>query len=318
MTVRVYSHTDAGAPLLSGTVGSLIGVLDACLVNGYGSKAAAGWTKPFSGTNKAAYLPGGILPSKVYLRVDDAGALTAEDSRMRGYSILVDVDTGSEEFPTVAQRANGLFFKKSSTADAVARPWIVVADERTFYIVSGYSSSVIGVAKLSAQSGFFGFGDFDCIDPDEPGNQFISGRLTEDSVAESQDIIGTNVTYVGILPSAYTYTKKSHVYYNELSKPSTVVWNYSAASSTLNGLLPSSVDGNFYLSKGHIMQQETSDWSISGIVGTMRGLYQQCRVQDSDTFALNHGRVISDGTKDYLFFVGWTGYHFAFEISDTW
>ena len=36
-TVRYYASTMTGAPTLSGTAGALIGVLDACLVNGFGS-----------------------------------------------------------------------------------------------------------------------------------------------------------------------------------------------------------------------------------------------------------------------------------------
>ena len=55
MGVTVYRFDDAGAPTLSAAAGALISVLDACLVNGYGAKPAAGWTKAFSGTNQAAY-----------------------------------------------------------------------------------------------------------------------------------------------------------------------------------------------------------------------------------------------------------------------
>ena len=36
-TVRYYDVTMSGAPALSGTAGALIGVLDACLVDGFGS-----------------------------------------------------------------------------------------------------------------------------------------------------------------------------------------------------------------------------------------------------------------------------------------
>ena len=43
MTVRIYSSSDAGAPVLRGnTPGDLINLLEKCLVTGYGSKAGAG------------------------------------------------------------------------------------------------------------------------------------------------------------------------------------------------------------------------------------------------------------------------------------
>jgi hypothetical protein len=53
----MYRWDDASAPTLTSTdLNSIFDVLDACLVNGYGAKASLGWTKPFSGTGKAASL----------------------------------------------------------------------------------------------------------------------------------------------------------------------------------------------------------------------------------------------------------------------
>lgn len=49
MVARVYSWADAGAPALSGSLyaADILGkILDACLVDGYGSKPAAGWLRP--------------------------------------------------------------------------------------------------------------------------------------------------------------------------------------------------------------------------------------------------------------------------------
>lgn len=45
MAITHYSSLDAGAPVLSGSVYNRVKqILLACLVNGYGSKPAAGWT----------------------------------------------------------------------------------------------------------------------------------------------------------------------------------------------------------------------------------------------------------------------------------
>jgi hypothetical protein len=76
MTVRVYKSSDASAPVLTGAVGSLVALLDACLVNGYGALAAAGWTKAFTAANKGAYkqnLTGSNNASGMHLYVDDSG-----------------------------------------------------------------------------------------------------------------------------------------------------------------------------------------------------------------------------------------------------
>ena len=91
MAVTVYRWDDPDAPVLSNpSAGSLIGVLDACLVDGYTGKTGAGWTKAFSGTNLAAYRQG--AGSMCYLRVDDGtGSFKV---KMRGYESMTDIDTG--------------------------------------------------------------------------------------------------------------------------------------------------------------------------------------------------------------------------------
>lgn len=53
--VNIYYSTDTGAPALTGRAGSLYNLLKACLVTGYGSKAAAGWTNPYSGNNQGVF-----------------------------------------------------------------------------------------------------------------------------------------------------------------------------------------------------------------------------------------------------------------------
>ena len=130
MTVRIYRSTDASAPVLSGTAGALVGVLDACLVTGYGSNVAAGWAKSYSGTNKAAYRqPAGS--NQFYLRVDDTGA---QEVRLVGYEAMSGVDTGTGPFPTSAQQSGGLYAYKSLAASAAARPWVLVTNGKIFYL----------------------------------------------------------------------------------------------------------------------------------------------------------------------------------------
>lgn len=170
-SVRYYDSTMAGAPALSGTVGALIGVLDACLVNGFGTvtlnslvvagnvatgtvnaghgfamiggavgpviaiagatpaglngtwciasvpgsttftfstagiadqaatgtitakRPPLGFSKAFSGTNKAAYRADDVASSRLYLRVADDGTGAATYARVRGFETMSDVDT---------------------------------------------------------------------------------------------------------------------------------------------------------------------------------------------------------------------------------
>ena len=75
MTMTIYKSTDPSAPALPSVNGSMINVLYQCLVTGYGSKAGAGWTRPFTGTNLAAFKQGAGGNNR-YLRVFDGGFST--------------------------------------------------------------------------------------------------------------------------------------------------------------------------------------------------------------------------------------------------
>lgn len=130
----VYRSTDSGAPSLSGVANSLTALLDACLVNGYGSKPSAGWTKPFVDTGKAVYRNAATAVARSYYRVTDAGTTWA---RIRGYDAMSDVDTGTGEFPSMSViSGDGIYAYKSSTADTTARSWILLADERTAVVAA--------------------------------------------------------------------------------------------------------------------------------------------------------------------------------------
>lgn len=228
ISVKRYYSGMTGAPTLSGTAGSLIALLDACLKDGFNVKAPTGatqtsgtatlsfssshgyapgdvialsganesawndeflvlttttnsltfaigagttspatgtlsckiaplgWTKPFSGTNKGAYLPKAQYV-QCYLRVlDDSTVPTSASGRWakaRGYESMSDVDTGTGPFPTVAQAANALSVMKSSTSDSVARNWWLVGDGGIFYLGTGWNP-----AYTTSYSGYL-FGD---------------------------------------------------------------------------------------------------------------------------------------------------------------
>lgn len=135
MGVNYYTSEDAGAPALSGQVGALIALLDAVLVNGYGSKAALGWTKAFSGTNKAAYRLDHATNSGRYLRVDDSNAQYAI---VNAYDVMSDVDTGTGGFPATA---TARYWRKSSNSDATARPWAIYGDEAFMHFFAKWHSN---------------------------------------------------------------------------------------------------------------------------------------------------------------------------------
>lgn len=161
--VRYYRYDDAGAPSIEGKVGSLTNLLRKCLVGtggtAYGSKPSAGWTEAYTGTNIAVFrnsvADGG---SGCYVRVNDnapAGGGGAREATINVYGNMTGINTGTSPLKTV-------YARKSATADAVARKWLIVADARTawLYIWETGDGSYAGTAY---DVSFNGFGDFASI-----------------------------------------------------------------------------------------------------------------------------------------------------------
>lgn len=108
------------------------GVADGAATGSITSKlAAAGWQQLYAGTNMAALKPSVVEATGCVLRVDDTGTINA---RVRAYEAMTDASTGVGPTPMESQVAGGLYWPKSSSANATARPWIVIADERGFYL----------------------------------------------------------------------------------------------------------------------------------------------------------------------------------------
>lgn len=184
MTSRTYKSTDASAPTLSGTNGSLVALMSAILVDGYGSQTAAGWTKPYTGTNTAVFRMGTSGNTGFYLDVLDngPGGGGAREARMRGYEAMTAVSTGTNPFPTVAQAASGVFCRKSTTADSTARAWYAIADSSFFALFVD-----TGDYTAPAYSLAFSFGDFYSYKSGDLYNCAIIGRSSENSGADSAD-----------------------------------------------------------------------------------------------------------------------------------
>ena len=196
MTQPVFRSTDASAPALTHANGSLITVLDAILVNGYGSKASLGWSKAFSGTNKAVYQQG-AGSSGFQLRVDDSGANVYE-ALVRGAEAFSDVDTiSSGAFPTVAQYANGLFWNKATTTSAT-RAWVCWGDSKRFYFMPEVSSPV---TDHGWNCHFFG--DIASFKVGDSYNCMLIGRTVTNTAAYSDPF--TEVT-----PSAFAAINIGH------------------------------------------------------------------------------------------------------------
>lgn len=167
-TPTIYTSADASAPVLTGEVGKLVALLDAVLVNGYGAKAAAGWSKEYSATNYAAYRQGGA--SGLYLWVNDSNAQLA---RVVGYKVMTDILSGTGPFPTDAQFSGGLYCRKSVSANSTTRPWIAYATNRVFHLFIQGGSTTFGTYGGGDSS--LSFGVLDSVIAGDVNAGFIMG-----------------------------------------------------------------------------------------------------------------------------------------------
>ena len=95
--------------------------------------APAGWQSLFDGTltNVLALKPSVPEATGCVLRIDDTGTTNA---RVRAYEAMTDISSGVGVTPLESQCGGGLWWPKSGTANATARPWFMVADDRGVYL----------------------------------------------------------------------------------------------------------------------------------------------------------------------------------------
>lgn len=197
----IYQSTDSGAPILNGLTGSLLALLDAILVTGYGTQPGAGWLKPIPNTGSFGcfQLPSGSTGH--YLFVGDSGSngQGGAEAYLQGWDSITDFNefavTGSNQFPTLAQLALGrgsVIGRKSTAPTAVARTWIAFADSRSLYfnVLTGDTANVYYS---------FMFGEFFSIKSGsvDTGRTMIVGRTTVSSSAASIEKLDTLTNTLG-------------------------------------------------------------------------------------------------------------------------
>jgi hypothetical protein len=192
-TVRTYRSTDASAPTLTGSAGALVALLDACLVNGYGSQSAAGWTIAYTATSQRAYRNSATDGTGYYLNIDDTGggAGGAREAFCTGFVTMSALGTGTGQFPLSGQLALGsapsgaVVARKSSTADSTARAWTMVADDTVFYLIME-----TGDQTYPMPGSMLAFGDFFSVASGDTCHCMIVGRNQVNTGASNQEWFG--------------------------------------------------------------------------------------------------------------------------------
>lgn len=285
----IYRSTDTGAPTFYGTTGSYVMLLDACLVNGYGTQPGAGWKKPFANTSSVptavnATCGGWQQPtgSGFYVFIND-GAPNAtslyRECWATGWESLVaasasvsnTVGSGSGQFPLPGQSltTGHVVIRKSTTSDSSSiRQWIVVADSSSFY-------SFIQPNDLTSTTYFgFGFGDiYSFKNSNTTGNDaykcIILGRNAENTNVASSDGFDT-LSAIGTI-TVSSFMARS---YTQLSSSITIGKHGDGVKGSTTTFLgnipfPNSVDNALYVSPIWVCENATSI-----VRGQLRGLYQ--------------------------------------------
>ena len=162
-------------------------------------RAPAGFSKVFSGTNKAVYRSNDPSSRKHYFRIVDDGSTAggAREARLWGYEAMSDVDTGTGMYPTTAQYSNGFFCQKSATADSTARHWVLVTDGKTVYCfvyinTPAPSGDITNPSNVSS----FGFGDAIGFKPGDAYLSWVTGDPTVNNFTNPQSGLFSSATWL--------------------------------------------------------------------------------------------------------------------------
>jgi hypothetical protein len=281
----IYTSSDGSAPSLTGQTGALLTVLDAILVNGYGAKSAAGWSKPFSNASSIGCYKNSVSGTGFGVVINDSGpngTSTFKEAWATGWESIAGVGSpvgsGSGQFPTAAQllTSGHVVIRKSATADSTVRTWICFADAYTFYlfILDGTTGGVY-------QS--FMFGDIYSLKTTSDAYRcMIIGGATENAgsnnaVDNSSSVANTCTGH--FMPRTYGGggTSITCGKAGDIGK---------GAAGGLGGIVqtPNGPDGAYYLSPIWV-----SENSASTVRGRLRGLWHNCHAaggfSDGQTFS---------------------------------
>ena len=245
--------------------------------SGTDTKAPLGWTSPFTTTNGAVYqAPAG---TRMFLQVLDnaSGTGLGRDALCYGWETMSAWNTGSGEFPTTAQVATvGCVLRKSSTVDQTARFWMLIGDDRTFYlfVISGDSAGVyMG----------FSFGDYYSLIPADPYKTHIQGQSASQTTAWTTGALGTAQGGINDSSNANSFIPRNYAWVGgstcwiQVGDPG-LVPSTSGTGTNFVGfeVLPNQSDGGLYLARIRIIDPGTPGVTMGGSKnyrGYRRGLY---------------------------------------------
>lgn len=321
----------------------------------YGT-CGAGWSSPYSGTNKRIFKQGvsanGATQAVLRLNETDAtnhtygvGMLMAEGA--------TGIDTLTNScYTTEWPQYTGMW--KSATADSVARPWVVIGDHRTFYVLTkpGYGSTYPNDWLCSF------FGDIASYKPNDlypqvcgvayrTGYPFSSVNYIDSySMTSSNSCLGTITTYAYI--PGYTDTSyplrmfRNHLAQSGLMQcflkgvhPGNANTSYldthhigrvtaQVSGASVYDTYPDPVHGGINMGRVGVMHTVTAPATGTPVArGLLRGLWEPYHRRTAMTGWANNDVFNGSGplagkTFEAFFLVGDATAWLILETSDTW
>lgn len=283
-------------------------------------RAPLGYTKVFTGTNKAAYRANDPYGLRHFLRVQDDGGSAGgnRECRLWGYEAMTDVDTGTGPYPTAGQSSNGYYQMKSSSTDATQRPWCLVGDGKIFYLFVDYGGAA--ASGLSSSGTFYGtvFGDILSYKAGDAYASVLAACTTANSttspsqgLSEQRTAIGSPAGFSSSISIARDFTAVLGSRYVGLMASGLS----SAMGVTAYITYPHQIDNGFYINPVQVTQGPPAI-----IRGRMPGLYESMHGR-----ALNNGDIVENvqglmGRKFMMMYVNSSsqGGHVMVDITGPW
>lgn len=237
-------------------------------------RSPVGYTKVFTGTNKAVYRCNDLSSNRHYLRVLDDGGGTggAQEARVFGYESMTDVDTGTNVFPTAAQSTYGYLWRKSNATDSVPKTWIVISDGKFIYLMVQHANTELTMSNIHENSGGL-FGDIVSYKPGDVWATMLTGNTSQASTSSgangimaAQTSITATTNFSSSIVLARNYTAVAGAKYVGL-------YGTGLSSSCLGSMAvisyPHAVDNGFYLAPVVITQTDPAV-----IRGRLPGAYE--------------------------------------------
>ena len=301
ITLQAYTGGTGGNALTLAKSAVTLTVSGATFSGGAGSDTTVslGWGSPFTGTNKAVYRA--ASGARHYLDVDDSSpdaTANGRNVRVRGYETMTAVGTGTNLFPTTTQVTTCVGVVKSTTSDQVARPWIIIGDDKTFYLfIESAGTDPPNLGSHTWTTGFF-FGEILSALSGDLYRSILSFQSTSTSAVTAAlsafsaiDTVSTAAAINQNMPRSYTGAGGS-LWVGLLGNPALASTNTNVISGLIT-TFPNPVDGGLYQNAVDVGERGSGTTASSmagsaGFRGRLRGFYQTpyvgTGINDQDTF----------------------------------